>query len=137
MPRFRFSLKSLAALAAVVAVAALAVTRVVDAMYVIDFTRGRSSVCAIHHEPMNKHLVTMIHGMPQLPVGPVEQGKELAEGEEFEEVEEVARRLYFPNAQMPRRTGYCLPTSQEHARIYACPKCSEAYQRWLKQSATP
>ena len=46
------------------------------------------------------------------------------------ELREV-RLARFPHVDEPYDTGCCLPERESYARVYVCPRCTEALSVWL------
>lgn len=113
----RYTVSTLLRVTAVAAVVSLALMRIADERSVIDFTRERSNVCELHGIAMKKQLVGMIHGKRPYELD--------------SDPESNARRTKFPHADEPYCTGFCIPTAQAKARVYICPKCTDARITWV------
>ena len=119
----QYTVSSLLMATAVVAVVSWAAIGIADWRTVIDFTGNRKNVCEVHGTAMQKQLVGMTHGMPIFyPDG---------------DPENDARRTLFPHADEPYCTGYCCPTVQTKARVYACAQCTLAHDNWLDANTGP
>lgn len=114
--RRQFTITTLILATVFVAFGSLIYVKARESAKIIDFTGGRSSICEIHGQRMQKQLVAMTHGRPLFdPNGDTEW--------------DACRRL-FPHANQPYRTGYCLPTRQSLARVFVCPSCTRARGDW-------
>jgi hypothetical protein len=83
-----------------------------------DMTRGESPVCGVHGVRMSKKLLPLEYGLPVQTASMFAYTK--AWGKEF------------PHAEAPVGGG-CIQSSTKYARIYVCPKCTEAREAWLHE----
>jgi len=78
-----------------------------------DLTVNHSATCAIHKLAMTQKRVTETYGM-KVRLSPMD----------------LARPALFPHADEPYDTGACM-RCHRFARIWVCPRCSEARTAWL------
>ena len=92
---------------------------VLAAQELIDGTTGRSDICELHKIHMHKVKVPIVYG---LPLSVTKEEKKYFE----------AKEKLFPNANAGKIQGGCLPSSQEKANVYVCPRCEKERKRWIK-----
>jgi len=85
----------------------------------IDRTTGRSDVCELHKVHMQKVKVTIVYGLP--PASDEEERKYFD-----------AKKEFFPNANLGKVEGGCMPSLQKKTNIYVCPRCEKERKSWLK-----
>jgi len=79
----------------------------------LDLTGDQSSTCGLHQEAMTQQRVELGYGM------------------RLDSKLDRDRATYFPNANQPYDTGHCLASREKYARIWVCPRCTEARDTWL------
>ena len=87
-----------------------------DGIY--NFTARHSSVCEVHGITMSPQVVELEFGMKMI----TETDK--------------ARRQFFPHADEPYDTGYCMPLVESRGRVYICNRCTEARTAWMSTHKT-
>jgi hypothetical protein len=81
----------------------------------LDYTRGETAVCEVHHQKMIKTIVPAHYGF--MNVTPRDTALDLA------------RVNTFPHAEDSVNPG-CTPRSQSEALVYTCPECVEVRRQW-------
>ena len=104
---------------AVIAAVVVALVRYVDALNILDLTRGRAATCEVHMASMSPKLVDLTYGM------------------RYDTPIDTARATLFPHADEPYDTRACMGMQQTKARVYVCPACTKARSTWLHTNAKP
>ena len=98
----------------------VAVTIVLMAFHIIvyDATSGSPGTCEAHGLRMSKRTVALRWGMkPQSDT-------------------DTARSRYFPHADEPYESGWCLEPRQSRARVFVYPRCTAVRAAWLLSGFT-
>jgi len=97
----------------IIALAAVAIFLMAFHVIVSDETSGSPGNCEVHGLTMSKRIVALRWGMkPQSDT-------------------DLARSHYFPHADEPYESGWCLQPRQVCARVFVCPRCTTERAAWL------
>ena len=87
-----------------------------DGIY--DFTTNRAATCEVHGIAMSPQVVGLEFGM-----------KALTDTMR-------ARQQFFPHADEPYDTGFCIPMVERRGRVFVCTRCTEARTTWMSTHKT-
>lgn len=88
-----------------------------------DYTKGEKTVCEMHHVPMVRTAVPIVHGFPVFD-------------QRFDD-RFAASTNAFPHAETCVLGG-CCPGNSQRAVIFVCPECKAAARSWdLDYDKTP
>ncbi|HWN97394.1 MAG TPA: hypothetical protein VNT99_20350 [Methylomirabilota bacterium] len=80
---------------------------------VLDLTTNGTAACELHRVTLSTQTVDLEFGMKRL--NPIDE----------------ARSRLFPHANEAYDTGWCMPPYERYARVFVCPRCTEARTLWI------